>query len=94
MGNHCIPDFLGSGELFADPVVTRCGHCFCRDCVVGHPKAACPACDAPMAPVALKPSKKMQDIVEVIRQLLVSLSEESALGGSTSRNQNFTLQTT
>ncbi|CAM9199084.1 unnamed protein product [Bubo scandiacus] len=51
-------------ELFSEPVITECGHSFCRRClaaVLGVPPrpAACPQCRAPVRPGSLRPNRSL-----------------------------------
>ncbi|XP_050164103.1 LOW QUALITY PROTEIN: E3 ubiquitin-protein ligase TRIM7-like [Myiozetetes cayanensis] len=51
-------------ELFAQPVLTECGHSFCERClgaVLGEPPrpAACPQCRAAVSPGSLRPNRSL-----------------------------------
>ncbi|KAM6412325.1 E3 ubiquitin-protein ligase TRIM7-like [Pluvialis apricaria] len=51
-------------ELFSQPVITDCGHSFCRPCmeaVLGTPPrpAACPQCRATVSPGSLRPNRSL-----------------------------------
>ncbi|XP_075603094.1 E3 ubiquitin-protein ligase TRIM7 [Balearica regulorum gibbericeps] len=54
-------------ELFAEPVITECGHSFCGPCmaaVLGDPPrpAACPQCRAAVAPGSLRPNRSLSAV--------------------------------
>ncbi|XP_054045492.1 E3 ubiquitin-protein ligase TRIM7-like [Rissa tridactyla] len=61
-------------ELFSQPVLTECGHSFCRPCleaVLGKPPrpAACPQCRATVAPGSLRPNRSLAAVAGLAEAL-------------------------
>ncbi|KAM9387539.1 E3 ubiquitin-protein ligase TRIM7-like [Phaethornis superciliosus] len=66
-------------ELFSQPLITECGHNFCRGCLqtlLGVPPrpAACPQCRGPIAPASLRPNRSLG----AVAGLAGALEEEAA----------------
>ncbi|XP_064414392.1 E3 ubiquitin-protein ligase TRIM39-like [Latimeria chalumnae] len=59
-------------ELFKDPVITRCGHNFCRECVYeywkGNAIPACPICRADSAISDLITNHTLRNVVETYKK--------------------------
>ncbi|XP_075765618.1 zinc finger protein RFP-like isoform X4 [Pelodiscus sinensis] len=75
-------------EYFTDPVVTACGHNFCRACLSRcweepNPAASCPQCRAPVQQGPLRPNRPLANMVELVRQL----SLEAGGGGLCEEHQ-------
>ncbi|XP_049633989.1 E3 ubiquitin-protein ligase TRIM11 [Suncus etruscus] len=61
-------------DYFTDPVMTDCGHNFCRDCIRrcwGQPDGpyACPECREPSAQRNLRPNRPLAKMAEMARRL-------------------------
>uniref|UniRef100_A0A8C3D1F7 Uncharacterized protein n=1 Tax=Corvus moneduloides TaxID=1196302 RepID=A0A8C3D1F7_CORMO len=61
-------------DLFAQPVLTACGHSFCGQClegVLGDPprRAACPQCRAAVEPGSLRPNRSLGAMAGLARAL-------------------------
>ncbi|XP_054981470.1 E3 ubiquitin-protein ligase TRIM11 isoform X1 [Sorex araneus] len=61
-------------DYFTDPVMTDCGHNFCRECLRrcwGRPEGpyACPECRAPSAQRSLRPNRPLAKMAELARRL-------------------------
>ncbi|XP_075768897.1 zinc finger protein RFP-like isoform X2 [Pelodiscus sinensis] len=71
-------------EYFTDPVVTACGHNFCRACLSRcwggpNPAASCPQCRDPVQQDPLRPNRLLANVVELVKQL--SLQAVKGAGG-------------
>nr|XP_006002470.1 PREDICTED: tripartite motif-containing protein 35-like [Latimeria chalumnae] len=68
-------------ELFKDPVVTKCGHNFCRECVCeywkGNEIPACPICGADSAISDLITNHTLRNIVDTYKKEGKKPKEES-----------------
>ncbi|XP_064411124.1 E3 ubiquitin-protein ligase TRIM35-like [Latimeria chalumnae] len=68
-------------ELFKDPVMTRCGHNFCRECVCeywkGNTIPACPICRADSAISDLITNHTLRNIVDTYKKVGKKPKEES-----------------
>ncbi|XP_060706872.1 zinc finger protein RFP-like isoform X1 [Hemiscyllium ocellatum] len=65
-------------EYFEEPVSLDCGHVFCRGCIVvfwkvGHP--SCPECRRRLPGRALRPDRRMANIVGTVRSLAAALGD-------------------
>ncbi|XP_078535172.1 E3 ubiquitin-protein ligase TRIM7-like [Lissotriton helveticus] len=72
-------------EFYKDPVITECGHNFCRACILGCPPGPgqvlhCPQCRVASARGRLRPNRQLQSIVESVKQLSLQ-AERSGEGG-------------
>nr|XP_006112719.2 zinc finger protein RFP-like isoform X2 [Pelodiscus sinensis] len=61
-------------EYFTDPVVTACGHNFCRACLSQcwegpGPTNHCPQCRDPVQQGPLPPNRQLANVVELVKQL-------------------------
>ncbi|XP_068001860.1 M-phase inducer phosphatase 1-like isoform X2 [Melanerpes formicivorus] len=59
-------------ELFSEPVLTECGHSFCRRCLsalLRGPGAACPQCRAPLGPGSLRHNRALGAVAELAAEL-------------------------
>ncbi|XP_075769303.1 zinc finger protein RFP-like isoform X2 [Pelodiscus sinensis] len=61
-------------EYFTDPVVTACGHNFCRACLSQcwegpNPVPSCPQCRDPVQQGPLLPNRLLANVVELVKQL-------------------------
>ncbi|XP_078511969.1 E3 ubiquitin-protein ligase TRIM39-like [Lissotriton helveticus] len=62
-------------QYFEDPVLTDCGHNFCRPCITLHwedgggAQTLCPDCRELCAPQSLRPNQRLRSIVELVREL-------------------------
>ncbi|XP_075769337.1 zinc finger protein RFP-like [Pelodiscus sinensis] len=61
-------------EYFTDPVVTACGHNFCRACLSQcwegpGPTNLCPQCRDPVQQGPLPPNRQLANVVELVKQL-------------------------
>ncbi|XP_069460523.1 E3 ubiquitin-protein ligase TRIM39-like [Ambystoma mexicanum] len=68
-------------EYYKDPVITKCGHNFCRSCISGCPQGSdsdltCPQCREVCPQGDLRPNRQLQSMVELVKQL--SLQPERA----------------
>ncbi|XP_064414230.1 E3 ubiquitin-protein ligase TRIM39-like [Latimeria chalumnae] len=68
-------------ELFKDPVITKCGHNFCRECVCeywkGNAIPACPICRADSAITDLITNHTLRNIVDTYKKEGKKPKEES-----------------
>ncbi|XP_069460524.1 uncharacterized protein [Ambystoma mexicanum] len=72
-------------EYYKDPVITKCGHNFCRSCISGCSQGSgsglpCPQCREVCPQGDLRPNRQLQSMVELVKQL--SLQPERAPGES------------
>ncbi|XP_075765599.1 zinc finger protein RFP-like isoform X2 [Pelodiscus sinensis] len=79
-------------EYFTDPVVTACGHNFCRTCLSRcwegpNPAASCPQCRAPVQQGPLRPNRPLANMVELVKQLSLQAVKESGGGGVCEEHQ-------
>ncbi|XP_075768546.1 zinc finger protein RFP-like [Pelodiscus sinensis] len=70
-------------EYFTDPVVTACGHNFCRACISQcwegpGPATSCPQCRDQVQQGPLRPNRQLANMVELVKQL--SLPAASGVG--------------
>ncbi|XP_066473530.1 E3 ubiquitin-protein ligase TRIM7-like [Tiliqua scincoides] len=81
-------------EYFTDPVITECGHNFCRACLTqscgepGRSSCCCPECREPVQQNNLRPNRKLANIAEISKKsgLQVAKGTEGA-GGACERHQ-------
>ncbi|XP_078496460.1 E3 ubiquitin-protein ligase TRIM39-like [Lissotriton helveticus] len=64
-------------EYFTDPVMTECGHNFCRSCITqmwegGDENFPCPQCRAKSSGKNLRPNRQLGNMVEIAKQLHLS----------------------
>ncbi|XP_066473550.1 zinc finger protein RFP-like [Tiliqua scincoides] len=77
-------------EYFTDPVITNCGHNFCRACLtqswgeLGR-KSSCPECREPIQQCNVRPNRKLASIVEISKKF--SLQVAKGTGGACKRHQ-------
>ncbi|XP_064018546.1 E3 ubiquitin-protein ligase TRIM7-like [Pogoniulus pusillus] len=62
-------------ELFSEPVLTECGHSFCRHCLATLLEAsttgaaACPLCRTPLGPSSLRPNRVLSSVAALAAEL-------------------------
>ncbi|XP_078542525.1 GTPase IMAP family member 8-like isoform X2 [Lissotriton helveticus] len=89
-------------NFYKDPVTTECGHNFCCSCIIEHwrrdgPRAPCRECGVICAQETLRLNRKLQKMVELVRQLPVrpepplgqNLREEQVKGFCGEASQPF-----
>nr|XP_025034860.1 zinc finger protein RFP-like [Pelodiscus sinensis] len=69
-------------EYFTDPVITACGHNFCRACLSWcregpSPANRCPQCRAPVQQGPLGPNRQLANVVELVKQLSLQKQTET-----------------
>ncbi|XP_034645075.1 zinc finger protein RFP-like [Trachemys scripta elegans] len=61
-------------EYFTDPVITECGHNFCRACISqcwgeSEPNFSCPQCRETAQQRNLRPNRQLRNLVELVKRL-------------------------
>uniref|UniRef100_A0A8D0HP59 Uncharacterized protein n=1 Tax=Sphenodon punctatus TaxID=8508 RepID=A0A8D0HP59_SPHPU len=62
-------------ELLREPVITDCGHNFCRACLAlyvaesGGSRPSCPQCRTPIRPGGWRPNRQLANVAEIAAQL-------------------------
>ncbi|KAJ1169577.1 hypothetical protein NDU88_001470 [Pleurodeles waltl] len=64
-------------DYFTDPVMTDCGHNFCRSCITQSweetdENSPCPQCRATSPGKNLRPNRQLGNVVEIAKQLLLT----------------------
>ncbi|XP_060094215.1 zinc-binding protein A33-like [Heteronotia binoei] len=77
-------------DVFTEPVLLACGHCFCRPCIASFwhspaRAASCPECRAPCPDRKYTPSRLLGSLAQRARQLLIQ--QEEAGGGATEEKE-------
>uniref|UniRef100_K7FKK1 RING-type domain-containing protein n=1 Tax=Pelodiscus sinensis TaxID=13735 RepID=K7FKK1_PELSI len=72
-------------EYFTDPVVTACGHNFCRACLSQcwegpGPTNHCPQCRDPVQQGPLPPNRQLANVVELVKQLSLQVMKGAGMG--------------
>ncbi|XP_075769277.1 zinc finger protein RFP-like isoform X1 [Pelodiscus sinensis] len=72
-------------EYFTDPVITACGHNFCRACLSRcwegpGPAASCPQCRDPVQQDVLPHNRQLANMVELVKQLSLPAAQEPGEG--------------
>ncbi|XP_019368657.1 PREDICTED: zinc finger protein RFP-like [Gavialis gangeticus] len=68
-------------DYFTDPVITDCGHNFCRTCISKcwgelEPSVCCPQCRETAPQRNLRPNRQLSNMVELVKQLKLQAGGE------------------
>ncbi|XP_059570140.1 E3 ubiquitin-protein ligase TRIM11 [Alligator mississippiensis] len=68
-------------DYFTDPVITDCGHNFCRTCISKcwgelEPNVCCPQCRETAPQRNLRPNRQLGNMVELVKQLKLQAGRE------------------
>nr|XP_006118330.1 zinc finger protein RFP-like isoform X2 [Pelodiscus sinensis] len=79
-------------EYFRDPVITACGHNFCRVCLRRcwegpGPAPSCPQCRASVQQGPLRPNRQLANMVELVKQLSLQAVKGACKGGVCQEHQ-------
>ncbi|XP_066473544.1 zinc finger protein RFP-like isoform X2 [Tiliqua scincoides] len=69
-------------DYFTDPVITKCGHNFCRACLTQSSgeldrNASCPQCRNVVQPNSLRPNRQLANIVEITKKYSVQVTRRA-----------------
>lgn len=69
-------------DYFTDPVITKCGHNFCRACLIqswGDPGrySSCPQCRKSIQSNSLRPNRQLANIVEITKKYSLQVAKWS-----------------
>lgn len=65
---------------FRDPVVSVCGHSFCKSCVVDRELVSCPECRAPWNGAAVRPNYELGRLAEAVKPLVCGFCAGTFVG--------------
>ncbi|CAM5158626.1 unnamed protein product [Eretmochelys imbricata] len=79
-------------EYFKDPVITNCGHNFCRACIAQHwegtdTATSCPQCRDTVQQRNLRPNRQLANVVEIASQLSFQAPKGAGGGGVCGEHQ-------
>ncbi|XP_078501832.1 uncharacterized protein LOC144756139 [Lissotriton helveticus] len=82
-------------EYFREPVLTDCGHNFCRACISrtwgGLAMGPCPQCRTQSQSTPMRPNRSLQRIVELVQQLHRNREKRAAPGKCPAHQEQLSL---